>query len=94
MKHSRLFTIILVLLFVCVGCASHRWARNDFTYEQFHADSFACEKESVSMVSGGWVWMVPFSGVWMGIANHAKQSSYYERCLLSRGYYVEIVKQK
>jgi hypothetical protein len=86
----RIFCIALFLLVICTGCASENWTKKDYSQEQFYSDSFACEKEADSLVSGAWIWIIPYAGVFMGITNAAKRDGYYDRCLQSKGY----VKQK
>lgn len=88
MKKAIFISLVLLVLIGCAHSPQLVWTKADSTEQdnQFYVDSFACEKEADSMVTGAWIWIVPYAGVFMGKANERKRDSYYDRCLQSKGY--------
>ncbi len=84
---KKLFLLAMVIGILISGCASKEWTRkDDYSQRQFNIDSVACETEANSLVSGGWVWIIPYAGIFVGTVNHSKKVNYYERCLQNKGY--------
>ena len=83
---KRMTCICLVVLMFCTGCASTNWVKQDNPARQVQVDTLACEKEADSMVTGAWIWIIPYAGIFMGIVNSVKRHNYYDRCMESKGY--------
>jgi len=91
---KKILLLAMVLGLLMSRCASqNQWTKQDYSKEQFNADSFACEKDASSMVSGEWIWAIPYAGIWMGISNSAKKNNYYNRCMMGKGYEIVPIKK-